>query len=111
MKEEMGKIEVFIPHSHVDALREALHQAGAGRIGQYDHCVSITEVTGYWRPLDGADPYDGVVGNVSQGSECKVEVNCTLRRVPAVVQAIRDVHPYEEPVINILILANHLYLP
>ncbi len=96
------KLEIYIPDEFVPALREALAAAGAGIIGKYDHCCSVTPVRGYWRPLEGADPYDGKVGQVSEGRECKVEVNCPREITPRVIRAIRDVHPYEEPLINIL---------
>jgi hypothetical protein len=100
------KLEIFIPATHVEALRLALGQVGAGRIGNYDHCCSVTEVRGYWRPLDGADPYQGEIGKIEQGSECKVEVNCRRELVAAALAAVRRVHPYEEPLINIIPLAN-----
>jgi len=103
------KIEIFIPAEHVDALREALARAGAGEIGKYDHCCSVMDVRGYWRPLEGADPFQGEVGQVEQGMECKVEVNCRRERVEAVLKAIREVHPYEQPVVNVIPLANHLF--
>mgnify|MGYP000913127871 CR=1 FL=1 len=103
------KIEIFIPDDCMDALAEALHGAGAGRIGNYDHCMSIINVTGTWRPLEEAKPFLGEVGKICRGSELKVEVNCAAENVPAALQAIRQVHPYEEPVINITPLLNHLF--
>lgn len=101
------KIEIFVPEGHVEAVREALAAAGAGVIGDYDHCVSITPVTGCWRPLEGARPFEGEVGEVSCAREYKVEVNCPAERVNAALAAVRAAHPYEEPVINVLPLLNH----
>jgi hypothetical protein len=103
------KLEIFIPADRVDALREALGRVGAGQIGNYDRCCSVMEVRGYWRPLEGAKPFQGEVGQVETGTECKVEVNCPRELVRETIKAIRAVHPYEEPVINILPLANHLF--
>jgi hypothetical protein len=100
------KIEIFIPETHLDLLREALAQAGVGVVGNYDHCLAVARVEGYWRPLPGADPYAGTVGEVMHAPEVKVEVNCAVDRVPAALQAIRSVHPYEEPVINLVPLVN-----
>lgn len=100
------KLEIFIPETHMDALREALAEAGAGVIGNYDHCCSIMPVRGYWRALEGADPYDGKVGEISEGHECKVEVNCPRGILPQVIKSIRAVHPYEEPLINIIPLVD-----
>ncbi|MGE5250891.1 MAG: cytochrome C biogenesis protein [Bacteroidota bacterium] len=104
------KIEIFIPERFVPALREELARAGAGRIGNYDHCIAYSLIHGSWRPLEGSNPYDGEIGKISEGTEAKVEVNCPADRVRAVLQAIRRVHPYEEPLINLIPLANHLYL-
>lgn len=106
---EEFNIEVFIPEVYVDALREALHQAGAGRVGNYDHCASIMDVRGYWRPLDGSQPWDGKPGEISQGRECKVESRCKKADVAAVIEAIHHVHPYEEPFISVIPIANHLF--
>jgi hypothetical protein len=96
------KIEVFVPESHLDSVRSALVRAGAGRVGDYDHCFSVMPVTGTWRPLDSAQPYDGRVGEISEGSECKLETSCPFELVEEAVAATRQAHPYEEPVINII---------
>jgi hypothetical protein len=98
----MLKIEIFIPQENLGALTEALHQAGAGKIGRYDHCLSVMPVKGTWRPLVGAEPFLGRVGELCTGEEVKVEVNCPQENIQAALQAIRRVHPYEEPVINVL---------
>jgi hypothetical protein len=103
------KIEIFIPEAYVPALRDELSKVGAGHIGAYDHCVSVSTVRGYWRPLEGASPFLGEVGTISEGSECKVEVNCKLGIVKPALEAIRRIHPYEEPVINVLPLLNPLF--
>lgn len=103
------KLEIFIPAEHVDALRAALAQVGAGRVGNYDQCCSVMEVRGYWRPLEGARPFQGQIGTIETGTECKVEVNCRRELVKEAIKAVRAVHPYEEPVINIVPLANHWF--
>lgn len=100
------KVEIFIPAEFVDALRVAIASAGAGRIGSYDYCSTVLEVRGYWRPLEDARPFAGEVGRIEEGTECKVEVNCPYERVNDVLAAIRKVHPYEQPVINLIALIN-----
>jgi len=100
------KLEIFIPEENVQALLDVISAAGAGRIGNYDHCASVTPVLGYWRPLEGAHPYDGEIGKISEGHECKVEVNCPAAIISNVIRDIRQVHPYEEPLINIVPLLN-----
>jgi len=104
------KLEIFTPEEFVHVLREEISKAGAGIIGFYDHCASVTEVRGYWRPMQGASPCDGKIREISERWECKVEVNCPREAVPGVIRAIRSVHPYEEPLINIIPLANDIFM-
>jgi hypothetical protein len=96
------KIEVYCPPEAVTSVRDALNEAGAGHIGSYDHCASAVEVVGWWRPLEGARPYEGSVGEISEAREIKLEMRCPASQVAAAVAAIRRVHPYEEPVMNII---------
>ncbi len=103
------KIEVFIPINFVDSLREGLNNVGACKVGNYDNCISVTQVSGYWRPLIGAQPYEGVVGEVSHGQECKVEVRCKTEYVKDAIKVVKEIHPYEEPLFNIIPLVNYLY--
>jgi hypothetical protein len=100
------KIEVFVPASHLDAVLDALHAAGAGHAGAYDRCASFHPVRGRWRPLDAADPYDGVIGEQSEADELKIEVRCEGELAADAVRAAREVHPYEEPVINVIALVD-----
>ena len=99
---EVVKLEIMIPPSHFEALRQALGQADAGHIGKYDRCLSWSLVRSAWRPLDGAEPYCGTVGKVEEAEEYKVEVCCRRDRLAETMAAIRRVHPYEKPVIYVI---------
>lgn len=103
------KLEIFIPQEYSLKLRDELAKIGVGRLGNYDHCVAITPVQGYFRPLPGADPFDGEIGKISEAVEHKLEVNCERALVGEAIKVIRSVHPYEEPLVNIIPLANHLF--
>lgn len=96
------KLEIFIPESHLEPLQRALQEADAGHIGQYDSCLSYSPVTSCWRPLRGSEPYLGEEGVLSTEPELKVEVTCRTELVPRTVAAVKAVHPYEEPVINVI---------
>lgn len=96
------KLEIFIPEGCLPDLQEALREVDAGHIGKYDCCLSYSPVTSCWRPLEGASPYSGTVGRLSAEPELKVEVTCFTRRVEETLRAVRRVHPYEEPVINVI---------
>jgi len=103
------KLEIFCPAENVDEILEALAGAHAGEIGNYDHCSTILQVQGSYRPLEGAKPAFGEVGKLIMGSECKIEINCREENLMEAIHAVRVAHPYEEPVINVIPLANHRY--
>jgi len=103
------KLEIFVPQQYALTIRDELAKIGVGRIGNYDHCAAISSVTGYFRPLEGANPFEGEIGKISEVAEYKLEVNCKRELVDEALKAIKSVHPYEEPLINIFPLANHLF--
>lgn len=103
MEFENYKIETFIPQNYVTKLRESLNKIGALSIGgNYDNCMSTSKTVGYWRPLEGANPFDGEVGKISCEEECKVEFCCRSKVLKQAVKTIKEVHPYEVPVINVI---------
>jgi len=103
------KLEIFVPQDYALKLRDELAKIGVGRIGDYDHCVAMVAVRGFFRPLPGANPFDGEIGVIQETQEYKVEVNCRRELVNEAIKVIRSVHPYEEPLVNIIPLANHLF--
>lgn len=97
------KIETFIPEEYVTPLRDALNQIGALTVDDiYDYCMSVTKVKGYWRPLEGANPFKGEKGEICEAEEMKVEFTCRKEICSVAVETIKQVHPYEKPVINVL---------
>ena len=96
------KLEIFIPETHLDSLRTALQAVDAGHIGNYDCCLSYIPVMGMWRPLAGTSPYIGQENTISCERELKVEVTIRAERLRETMDAIRNVHPYEEPVVNVI---------
>ena len=64
MNTEMVKLEIFVPPEHLEKIREALRQSGAGAMGNYDSAFSYSQVRGCWRPLPGARPYHGEIGTL-----------------------------------------------
>jgi hypothetical protein len=103
------KLEIFVPEDHAFRIRDELAKVGVGRLGDYDHCVAMVPVRGFFRPLPGSNPFEGEEGQISEVAEYKVEVNCRRELVDEAVRVIRSVHPYEEPLVNIIPLANHLF--
>mgnify|MGYP005848294471 CR=1 FL=1 len=97
----MYKLVVFVPESHLEGVKTALFAAGAGKLGNYDSCAWQTKGQGQFRPLAGSQPYLGQAGQVEQVVEYRVEMVCEEGRIQAVLAALREAHPYEEPAFDI----------
>ena len=96
------KLEIFIPESHFAVLCDRLQKLDVGHIGNYDCCLSYSKVQGRWRPLDGSNPFIGENHNISCEEELKVEAICSFNNIEKVVKEKKKIHPYEEPVINVI---------
>lgn len=99
--EEMYKVVVTVPETHTDIVIKAMSAAGAGTIGKYTHCATITKTTGNYMPEAGANPYIGKVGEMSREPEDKIEMVCPKDKLDQVVSAIQKSHPYETPTIDV----------
>jgi len=60
--EKRYKIVVYVPESHSEKVREAMGNAGAGKIGNYSHCTFTLKGTGRFKPEEGANPTIGQIG-------------------------------------------------
>ncbi len=97
----MYRINVYIPTTHLDIVKEAMFAAGAGRIGLYEACAWETLGKGQFRPLAGSSPHIGEHGKIEQVEEYKVEMVCETDCLPQVIKALRSSHPYEEPAFDV----------
>ena len=93
----MYKLTVYIPETHLEAVKEALFAAGAGRYAAYDRCCWQVLGQGQFRPLAGSDPFIGQAGVEERVQEYRVEMICVDAAVEGVTRALRAAHPYEEP--------------
>jgi hypothetical protein len=102
----MYKLCVYVPESHLEPVKHALFDAGAGRIGDYDSCCWQTLGEGQFRPLEGSDPYLGSQGAVEKVPEYKLELVCDDSCLESALAALRSSHPYEEPAFDVWRLDN-----
>jgi hypothetical protein len=102
----MYKLIVFIPETHTEQVKTALFAAGAGRQGDYDCCAWQTLGQGQFRPLDGSKPFIGQQGDIETVAEYRVEMLCEEAQLKAVVSALREAHPYEEPAFEVIQLVD-----
>lgn len=100
------KIIVTIPIKNLEEVRNAIFEAGAGIIGNYTHCSMSTKCIGTFKPNDEAKPYIGENNKLEFVEEEKLEVVCNVDNVKKVISKLREVHPYEEPAIDIIPLLN-----
>jgi dinuclear metal center YbgI/SA1388 family protein len=90
------KLVTFVPPTHVDAVLDALSDAGAGVIGDYERCSFRVRGTGTFRPGPGTDPYAGEVGEDAEEEEDRLEIVVPDHRLGSAVRALVASHPYEE---------------
>jgi len=103
----MYKLCVFIPESHLQQVKNAMFEAGAGKIGDYDHCCWQTLGQGQFRPLANSQPFIGKVGEVEFVDEYKVELVVADNRLKKTIAAMKLAHPYEEPAYDVWQLADY----
>jgi dinuclear metal center YbgI/SA1388 family protein len=104
-EEPRDKLVTFLPETAAEPLLDALADAGAGVIGAYDRCAFTTTGVGTFRPGPTATPTIGEPGHIEHVAEIRLEMVLPRSRRDAVVQALYDVHPYEEPAFDVYELA------
>ena len=95
------KLVVFVPEESLDAVRDAVFAAGAGRIGDYERCSWYTAGTGTFLGGETTDPTIGERGREERVAEVRLETVYPADREEDVVRALREAHPYEEPAFDL----------
>ncbi|MBO3700488.1 Nif3-like dinuclear metal center hexameric protein [Roseivirga sp. E12] len=90
------KLEVFVPIDSTAKLLDAIHEAGAGNVGNYSHCSFKVTGTGSFRPNENAQPSIGQPGQQESAQEDKVELIFPAVLRHKVISAMNRAHPYEE---------------
>jgi hypothetical protein len=98
----MHHLSVYVPVEYVESLKSALFAAGAGRIGNYEHCCWQTEGEGQFRPMVGSKPFIGTEHLTERVREVKLEMVCADERVSDVIKALKKSHPYETPAYHLI---------
>lgn len=108
-REALCKIVVFVPPEHLESVQNAMWSAGAGQIGLYDEASFRTQGQGTFRPLPGANPFEGQIGRREEVNEWRLEVIVPESQSGAVIAAMRKAHPYEEVAYDIYPLRNAVH--
>jgi hypothetical protein len=102
------KVVYTVPEAHLEATLKAVGDAGAGKVGEYSYCSFSSRGVGSSMPSDKARPFYGKQGELSQEEEVRVEVDCEIDDLDIVLKALKKVHPYEEPAIDVYPLLSML---
>jgi len=97
---QLYKVVVYVPVANAGELRQAIGEAGGGKIGAYTFCSFSSRGTGRFMPTSGAKPAVGEAGKLEEVEEERIEFVCETHCFDEVIAAIRKVHPYEEPAIE-----------
>ena len=90
-----------MPEEALDSTREAVFEAGGGRVGEYSHCSWYSAGTGTFFGGEGTSPALGDSGREERVAEYRVETVVPEGRIRDAVVALRLVHPYEEPAYDV----------
>ncbi len=102
----LKKLVTFCPASHAGKLRQALFEAGAGHIGDYDCCSFSLEGKGSFRPGEGTNPFAGTIQQLHYEQEERIETIFPDHLEGVLVDAMKRAHPYEEVAYDIYPLEN-----
>ena len=90
------KLVVYVPSSHEMAVREAVFAAGAGHIGDYDHCSFNSRGSGTFRGNQDSQPFIGTPGEIETTDEVRFETILPAPLLNKIVARMLKAHPYEE---------------
>jgi dinuclear metal center YbgI/SA1388 family protein len=102
----LKKLVTFCPVDQEDRVRQALFDAGAGVIGNYDCCSFNLEGKGTFRGLEGSQPFVGEPGSLHYETETRIETIFPFYYESRVIRALLDAHPYDEVAYDIYPLSN-----
>ncbi len=105
-KQLLKKLYTFCPTEKAEEVRQALFNAGAGQLGNYNECSFNLEGTGTFKANEGAQPYVGKTGELHREKETKIEVIFTTHLQGKVVAALHQAHPYETVAYDVVLLEN-----
>lgn len=102
----LQKLVTFVPVPDSEKVLQALYQAGAGSIGDYQNCSFQVAGTGSFMPLAGAEPAIGQINKQEFVAENRIEVIFPAFRQSQIIFSLFQAHPYEEVAYDIIPLVN-----
>ena len=102
----LKKLFTFVPADHIEVVRKAIFEAGAGDIGNYNECSFSVEGMGTFKGNESTNPFVGEPGKRHYEQELKLEVVFPAQIQSSVLNALKAAHPYEEVAFDVIDLAN-----
>ena len=102
----LKKLVTYVPHSHADAVRDALFEAGAGNIGNYSEVSFNANGTGTFKANENATPFVGETGKRHREEEIRVETIYPAIAESKILMALILAHPYEEVAYDLYSMTN-----
>jgi dinuclear metal center YbgI/SA1388 family protein len=100
------KIAVFVPLNHLEKISEAMFEAGAGIIGEYNNCSFRSTGLGTFKGSSKSNPKIGKRETFEMVEEVRIESVVDSWKLKKVITAIIKTHPYEEPAYDVYPLKN-----
>jgi len=92
----------YVPEADCETVKSALFNAGAGQIGNYDHCAWQVIGKGQFRPLKNSDAFIGEIDKLEKLAEYRVEMVCEKKNIKAILKTLLENHPYETPAYSVI---------
>lgn len=105
--QNLVKLVTFCPEQQASFVRQAIFEAGAGNIGNYDCCSFNVSGTGTFRAGEDANPFVGEPGEFHHEAEQRIETIFPSWLTSKVVKALIASHPYEEVAYDLYPLLNN----
>lgn len=100
------KLVTYVPKKDADRVRQAIFDAGAGNIGNYDNCSFNLSGLGSFKGNEQSNPTLGEKGKIHFEEETQLNFTFARDKEDAVIQALLSAHPYEEVAYEITKLDN-----
>ena len=110
IKNQLKKLVTYIPTAQAKQVQQAVFEAGAGHVGNYDWCGYTLNGTGSFRGNEDSQPFVGEPGQLHTEVETRFETVFPAHRQNNIIQALLAAHPYEEVAYDIYSLDNDFRL-
>ncbi|WP_100488623.1 Nif3-like dinuclear metal center hexameric protein [Sporolactobacillus pectinivorans] len=104
--EPLFKLVVYVPEGHIEVVRQAIGEAGAGAIGTYSYCSFTSKGEGTFLPGTGTHPFIGTPGRLETTAEGRLETIVPEHLLKRTIDRMIAVHPYEEVAYDVFPMKN-----